>query len=523
METFVYWAVVIAYSIGMIAIGIYIWMRNKGKPISQLEFWIAQRQLPSWWLAMSLTAGWLMLGWIGFGIAQIYMYGATGLWILPIPWFVLCFLIIILVPFYRRIGAVSLPQMLEKRFGKSARILIAFFSFFVFIFWAQAETFMAGTLLSPFLGIDPRLCMVLIVIPVIIYTYLGGFRAVVMTDVFQFSLMAIFMIILAYVAITSAVNITNGNVIQAIANTAPPWSGEGQAFNFNFLGLGFPIILLLGYLPGWLIEQDLSVRMQAAKSAKDARKSAWLGLLLIGTFVIILPTIIGFCSMVVFPAAGGVPHEAVGATGLNIISSFISQLPLWLSAFMVVGIVASQMSTIDTFSNVSAMPIAYDIIDPILAKKKVTDFVRANMSKLVSVAVLLVALLLAFLSESLNDVYYITSGVLSASIAVQVIFMFWRRTTLTAVIGSSIVGFVATVGGYFLEYKILIDANGVTTLPAPFSSTWGYNYLALGVVLSLVNIVLVSLLTKRSPQAMLDSVKPAPVDNYTEFELSSAN
>jgi len=523
METFLYWAVVIAYSIGMIAIGVYIWLRNKGKPISQLEFWIAQRQLPSWWLAMSLTAGWLMLGWIGFGISQIYMYGATGLWIIPIPWFVLCFLIILLVPFYRRVGAVSLPQMLEKRFGKPARILIAFFSFFVFIFWAQAETFMAGTLLSPFLGIDPKLCMVLIVIPVIIYTYLGGFRAVVMTDVFQFSLMAIFMIILTSIAITSAINITNGNVIQAIASTSPPWSGAGQAFNFNFLGIGFPIILLLGYLPGWLIEQDLSVRMQAAKSTKNARKAAWLGLLLIGTFVIILPTIIGFCSMVVFPASGGVPHEAVGATGLTIISSFISQLPLWLSAFMVVGIVASQMSTIDTFSNVSAMPIAYDIIDPILVKAKISQFIRANVSKLVSVAVLLIALLLAFLSESLNDVYYITSGVLSASIAVQVIFMFWKRTTLPAVIISSVIGFVATVGGYFLEYKILLNADGTTSLPAPFNSTWGYNYLALGVVLSLFTIIIVSILTRRSPQNMIDNVKPMPVDDYQEFELSSAN
>ena len=520
MDSVWFWVATLLYCAAMIWIGYMIARNYKKKGLSQLEFWIAQRQLPSWWLAASLTAGWLMLGWIGFGMSQVYMYGATGLWILPIPWFILCIIIILAAPLYRKIGAVSLPQMIEKRFGKSARPLLAVFSFFVFIIWTEAEIFMAGTLLSPFLGIDPKLCMLLVAIPVVIYTYLGGFRAVVTTDVYQFSIMAVFMIILAVTAIVSAVNVTGSNVISALVNTATPWAGPGNTFNLGFLGWLFPLILLIGYLPGWLIEQDLSIRMQAAKSTKDARKAAWLGFLLIGVFVIILPAIVAFCSLVVYPPDAAGVNAAIGPNALGIISAFIGKLPVWLAAFMVVGILASQMSTIDTFANVSAMPIAYDIIDPILARKKVADVVRTNMSKIVSAVVIMVALLLSFISESLNDVYYISSGVLSASIAVQVMFIFWKRTTLPAIITSSVVGFVGTVGGYFLEYKI---ANAIDYLPGPFKQSFGYNYIAFGVLLSVIVIIAVSLATKPTPKELLDNVKNKPVDDYNEFAKSAVN
>lgn len=528
MDTIWFWIAVLAYIAVVIGIGFWIQRRNKKLGSSQIEFWIAQRQLPAWWLAASLTAGWLMLGWIGFGMSQVYMYGATGLWILPIPWFILCIIIILIVPFYRKINAISLPQMLEKRFGISARVLVAIFSFFVFIIWVEAETFMAGTLLSPFLGIDPRWCMVLTIVPIIVYTYLGGFRAVVMTDVLQFGFMGLFMIVLVVTAITSASSASSGQIIHALSSSTPPWSGAGQVFNLGFLGWLFPLILLIGYIPGWLIEQDLSLRMQAAKSIKDARKAAWLGFLLIGIFVIILPAIVAFCSLVVFPPTAGadgaiVANAAVGETGLGIISVFIGKLPLVLAVLMVVGILASQMSTLDTFANVSAMPIAHDIVDPILKKLKKSDKLRFETARVISVVVLVIGLGLAFLSENLNDVYYISSGILSASIAVQVFFMFWKRTTLPAVISSAIIGFVGTVFGYFYEYGKLAFMGLNGDLPEFLKPSMGYNYIAFGVILAVITIIVVSLLTKKDPPEKIAFATSKPEDDYNKFVLEAQN
>jgi SSS family solute:Na+ symporter len=510
-----HWLGVMAYCLAMVYIGWRIHIRvrrDEGEQVNY-EFWMAKRQLPGWRLAISLTAGWLMLGWVGFGMSQIYMLGATGLWILPVPWLILCVIIIFMVPFVRRIASVSLPQGIQKRYGRSARGMLAVLSFFVFIAWTQAELFMGGQLMSPFLNVPPWVCMVILVVPVMLYVYMGGFRANVATDVAQFLIMAPFMIILTIVAISSASNASNGDILGAIRNSAPPWSGANQAMNPGFLGWLFPIVLLIGYLPGWMVEQDMVVRLQAARSTKEARKAAWWGLILIGVFVIVLPTIIGFCSLVAYPPDGASANPAIGEKAYNICSAFIEKLPTWLSVFMLVGILACQMSTVDTFANVSAMALAYDLVEPILAKKKMSAHSRLLFAKALSVFVLLLSLVCAMVNDSLQDVYYISSGVLSACIAVPTIFIFWRRTTLPAVLVAASLGFAGTVGAFVLEYHYLQQSD----LPAWLQGSFGYNYVAAGVLLSLTSIVVVSLITGPAKAWQLAALQSVPIEDYGQF------
>ena len=530
METFLYWIVVIAYSAVVVFIGYRIRIGHRaqgaGQAEAQLEFWIARRQLSGWRLGISLTSGWLMLGWIGFGMSQIYMYGATALWILPIPWFILCFIIICMIPFVRRIGSVSLPQAIEKRYGFPARLLLAILSLGVFIAWTQAELFMAGVLMAPFLGIPAWLCMVLLVVPIILYTYLGGFRAIVTTDLVQFLVMAVFMLILAIGAVTAASRATDGNIMAELRDATPLFSAKGETFNLLFLGRLFPIVLLLGYLPGWMIEQDLCLRLQAVKTTKEARKGAVLALVLITVFILVLPSIAAFCALVVFPPVDGAAPQAIGSDATSITSAFIAMMPLGVSLFMLMGIVACQMSTVDTFANVSAMALAYDIVEPALLKRKVSTEKRLTLAKHISIGAILAGLLCAFISDKLGDVYYISSGVLSASIAVPTLFIFWKRTTLPAVMLSAVVGFVGTVGCYFYEYKFLQSSDAdaahyyLNDLPAWLHNSYGYHYVVLGVLLSIVTITVVSLVTTRPEAALLSNLKAAPIDDYQEFVSS---
>ena len=91
---------------------------------------------------------------------------------------------------------------------------------------------------------------------------------------------------------------------------------------------------------------------------------------------------------------------------------------------------------------------------------------------------------------------------------------------------SSIVGFVGTVGGYWYEYKFLQAADPeaahyyLTALPGWLHNSYGYHYIVLGVILSVITIVLVSLVTKRTSSELLDNLKDTPIDNYTEFVAS---
>jgi len=531
VKTFLFWLAAIAYSSLVAYVGFRI-KRKKSiagaglKPL--LEFWMAGRELPGWRLGISLTSGWLMLGWIGFGMSQVYMYGITGLWILPVPWFILCLIIILMVPVVRRIGAISLPQAISRRFGSSARVLLAILSFGVFISWTQAELFMAGTLASPFLGVPAWVCMILVVIPILLYTWFGGFRAIVTTDLIQFLIMAVFMVLLAVTALNAASNATGGKIIAALADSTPPWAGAGEAFNPWILSIMFPIVLLIGYLPGWMIEQDLLVRIQAAKSTREARKGAVLALVLITVFVLILPAIAAFCALVVFPAVNGVPPEAIGGDALQIISAFIGMMPVAGALFMFVGLLACQMSTVDTFSNVSAMAISHDIIEPVLRKRGLSGEGRLDWAKWVSMGAILFALACALISETLGDVYYISSGILSACIAVPAMFIFWRRTTLPAVLAAAVTGCIGTIGFYLYEYKILqyMDPEAphyyANELPSWLHGSYMYNYIAVGVILAAITIVVVSLMTKKPSREQLASVRKKPLDDIGDFVESSS-
>ncbi len=507
--TVAYWAAVILYSIAVMVLGWRLRKKSSGK--SQLEFWAANREVPGWRLGVSLTAGWLMLGWIGFGMSQVYMFGASGLWILPIPWILLTFIIVAAVPMIRRIPTISIPQALQRRFGSGVRVLAAVMSFGVFLSWTQAELFMAGNLASPFLGVPPWIAMLVIVIPILFYTWFGGFRAIVTTDILQFAIMAVFMIVLAGSAVHMANVVSGGDTLGALRVSSPPWAGTGEAGNPWLLGALFPIVLLIGYLPGWLLEQDLVIRIQAAPSTREARKGAWLGVFLIGFFICILPSITAFSSLVAFPPVDGAPAPEVGGDALGIISAIIAGLPGWLSILMVLGLVACQMSTIDTFSNVTAMAVAHDLIEPSLQKRKATAAVRHTWSRLISMAAILIALAAALFSERLGDVYYISSGVLSACIAVPFLAIFWKRATAAGVIAGIILGLVGSIGGYFWEYYSLADSY-TEVLPGWLQNSYGYNYLALGVLMSVAGMVLVSLLTRHCRFESSDVVHAGPVD-----------
>lgn len=497
MQAWILWMIFILYS----AVVVWWSFRTTGDEEDADEFWRGKQDIPWWKLAISLSSGWLMLGWIGFGMGQIYMLGATGLWILPIPWLVLMIGLVFAVPLYRKVPFYSIPDAFEQRFGPQVRVLIGVFSLGVFLAWTGAELVMVKKLVGASLGIkDSQQWIVLIVfvVPIMIYTFRGGFRAIINTDMFQFALMALFMVVLLIFAFNHTSNVVDGSILDAIRNGKPPWAADKPVFSLMNMGIVFPIALFLGYLPGWAIEQDLWLRVQAAKSLKDSRKLTVLALVLIGTFVIVIPAIVAFLGLAAFPPVNGEEAKAVGGAGswaVGIIPAFMAQMPAGLGYFMFLGIVACQMSTVDTFANVSALALSNDILG---AKGKPGK----NVGRWVSVLVLFLAFIYALLADKLGDVYYISSGVLSAAIAIPLFALGWKRARPIAIFASSITGFATAIGFYLLEYKVW-----KLTMPKSLgflSSSVGYNYVGACVLASALVLVVMTLLLPAPPAATID-------------------
>ncbi|HEX7321143.1 MAG TPA: sodium:solute symporter family protein [bacterium] len=516
-NTIYYWITTIAYSALVIILGFVSWNKARGKTATGqiLDFWIASRELPGWRLAVSLTSGWLMLGWLGYGMSMVYQMGLSGAWMLFIPWFILCFIIIWMVPFVRRLPAISLPEALAKRFGTDTRYIFALCSIFVFTSWTGAELYMMGHLGAPFLNVSPVAVMIIIVIPVMLYTFFGGFRADVLTDVAQFLIMAPFIVILAIVGLSAAGGITQGNILGRLAETATPYYGQGSMFRLFACGIAMPIILLFAYLPGWMVEQDLLQRIQAAKSLKQAYRMAYFSFVLIIVFVLIFPLLTAFSAIVLFPPGAETSAAAIGSDATGIISAIILKyFPIWAQILMLVGIIASQMSTVDTFANVTAMPLSYDLIQPIFFKKAPRP-VALQWTRILAVIAILLGFVYAINATSLMDVYILSSGVLTASIAIPAFAIFWKKANKLGVTLSAIMGFVGNVVFYILEYHVWKH----NFQPKWFADTY-LGYIIIGLIGSVLGLVIGSLIGKPSSQEQLAVVAPKPLEGMEIFDLA---
>lgn len=516
-STVLFWTAAIIYSVFVIGVGYWIWskMRADSAENQLLDFWIAGRKLPGWRMAVSLTAGWLMLGWLGYGMSMIYQMGLSGVWILPLPWFILCFIIVWMVPRVRRFPAISLPEAIQKRFGISTRTIIAVCSIFVFTSWTGAELFMMGHLGAPFLKVSPAVVMIVVVIPIMIYTYFAGFRAVVLTDSLQFVLMAAFIVVLGIVSFNAASDLTQGNITQTLSGIATPYYGEGTMFKLFACGIAMPIILLIAYLPGWMIEQDLLLRIQGAESLQESKKGAWMALGLITVFVIGIPTLIAFHAIVLFPPGAETSAAVIGGDATGIISAIIIKyFPIWAQVLMFVGLLAAQMSTVDTFANVIALPLTYDIIHPKFMKDKPRSVV-SKWSRYFSVIAILFGLIYALNANSLMDIYILSSGVLTASIAIPAFAMFWGKANRLSVILSASFGFFGNVLFYIFEYKIVEHSYQ----PSWLADTY-LGYIIVGILSSLIGLIIGSFIGESSSKEQLSTISPEPLEGVEVFDLA---
>ncbi|MCK4894843.1 MAG: hypothetical protein KAT07_12785, partial [Calditrichia bacterium] len=144
------------------------------------------------------------------------------------------------------------------------------------------------------------------------------------------------------------------------------------------------------------------------------------------------------------------------------------------------GLVAAAMSTIDTCSNVVALSISYDILEPAiqrhLSKKKLNRLARWT-----SVLAIFLAFIYSLFTESLWDIFYLSSGILTTTVFLPVITSFLPGTKKLQVNLAIIFGFTATILFYFLEKR-----GGLLHFEPAFLQDTGLGYILWGFLAAVV-------------------------------------
>lgn len=416
----IYFWVIIAYLVILIGVGAY---RSKYVK-TQDDFMVAGRNLSAKVLVGTLLATWIGSGSIIASAGLAYDRGLPALWFDAGVWAALVILYLI-AGRARKFGQYTVPDILEVRFNKYARLLGTIVTIIAYTAIVSYQFRAGGMVLNLITGIPVYEGMIITAIFVIGYTVLAGMISVAYTDVVN----GIIMTIGLFIALPFLLSDAGGwsNVVNNLPETHI--SVMGDMTLLEALSYSIPTMLLL------LGESGMYQRFFSARDERTARRSVvgWLA----GT--IIIETLIVFLAVIGSSIFKGIDSEYV------ILYSVKEALPIAIGCLCLSAIVAVIVSTADSFLLVPATNIMRDIyqrfIDPDLSQEKMVLYSRIAVVGLGLVAFVQVQ----FFEKVLHmAIYAYTMYGVGITPAVMAAF-FWKRATAAAGVCSIAAGMLVTI------------------------------------------------------------------------------
>lgn len=479
------------YLLMMVGIGGYQMRKTK----TTEDYFLGGRGLSGWVAALSAQAsdmsGWLLMGLPG----SIYIGGTGRVWI-AIGLFIGTVLnwVFIAKPLRRYTivagNSMTLPEYFSNRFHDRKKILMTLSSIVITVFflvYTASALASGGKLFNRVFGLEYHVAMVIGAVVILAYTFMGGFLAVCKTDFVQGTLMFVGLLtvpILAYMAMGGDVS----GALSAGGVTDPDY--------LNILyadGQPYPITAILSDLAwglGYCGMPHILVRFMAVKNEKEIKKST-----VIATVWVLIS--LGAACLIGIIGRGYIPglEDAENVFIEMIKSVFASNgLMIFIGGIFLCGILAAIMSTADSQLLVSASAVSKDIFKGLI-KKDASDKKVLIISRVAVVCIAGIAVAIAWDPNSsimalVSDAW---AGLGAAFGPLVVCSLFWKRTNMAG----AIAGIFS--GGAFVILWDYIPFGGETM----YARTGLYSLL-IGFFLSLIMIIIVSLLTKKPDQAVLD-------------------
>ena len=497
----------VLYFVAMLGIGIYFFVstRNNGDK----EYFLGGRKMGPWVTAMSAQASdmsaWLLMGLpgsiIAFGLGQAWI--GIGLAIgTALNWIIVAKR---LRKFSKAAGdAITLPQYLTNRFlaKSSALKIICAIVFLVSFTIYVASAFSAGSkvFVQLFPALNPTHAMIIFAAIILVYTFLGGYKAVCWTDFFQGLLMLAALVTVPVVLAVSG-NINSELLGQTIVN------GETEfKFVSNFFSASWQeIVSGLGWGLGYFGMPHILVRFMAIEKPSMVKKSSIVAI--VWVVISLAATILLAYFGRMFIMNDGVPFAEYLLTDLanqELIFVVLTRklFPAFIAGLLLAAIIAASMSTADSQLLVASSSFTSDIYKPII-RKKASEKEILWVGRLVVVIVAIVAYFIASSKgEGAAAIMSLVSNAWalfgSAFGPVILLSLFWKRFTYKGAIAG-------IVGGAVVDILWLVYLSGPT----------GIYEIIPGAAVALVAAVVVTLIDKKPEDAVV-AVFNAATDNSVD-------
>lgn len=484
------WAVVGTYLVAMLAIGFHFWRRSKMGSTS--EFFLGSRTIPFWAAGVSMFAGntssisYLAVPAKAFDTDWQYMMSkiVTVVGLMAVAFWI--------IPMFRRLNLVSVFSYLETRFHPAIRMLSSALAITMHVGGRMGVVlFLPALAIGTITGTDVTLCIVVIGACTIVYTALGGMKAVIWTDFFQ-------VMVLMGGALFAIGFIVHAVGFHQIVDTARQFDKTrllNTSTDFTTPTIwGFVILITFDTVLTFPKDQVLMQRALSTPSAKAASGSVWTfaAILLPGGFIFY---IIGTALFAYYRANPGrldplLPVDAVFPAFIG------TELPHGVTGIIIAGLFAAAMGTLSGTINSVATLLSVDFharLKRVKPSQQQSVRFAEIMTVLVGVVGIVNAIILSRLDvRSLLDLTIELFGLLGGSCA-----------------GAYTLGMFSTRANWQGVAIGIVSASLITLVAWIFGLVHPYFYLAIAIVASIVIGYLASFL--------FPAPRPAQLDGLTVF------
>ena len=438
------YTIVLVFLAGIFWVGssFYKWIHDPD------DFYVAGRRLTPYLLAATLTATNISLySFVGVS-GTAYKHGISIIWQTWTGNMALVLAGLFILPVMRRLRIRTIPELLEMRYNGVVRILVSILWVFRLAFWLGVVLYAGVSAAQQITGIESfTFWVILFAIIIIIYTMLGGMWSVVITDALQFLLMMLGVLI----------------VLPLAMQTVGWWPGLAEKIQPGHLDLinqtgryNWKFVIAIWFLGiQWAcLDQGLLQRAFSARSTKVVVKGmVWSGMITTPfAFLWVTP---GLVASVLYPGLAK-PEFAVPMI-------IVKHLPEAILGLVVCGLLASQMSTIDSNLGSAATLFSNDIYTRFLKRKATRkEILRVVRIATIATGLIMVAVsyLVPYLGGTVESYLTIISIMDMPLFVIAIVYgLFWRRATWQGAVSGYLGGAVV---GAILRFVFLHDVSTVT-------------------------------------------------------------
>jgi len=445
------------------------------------DYFVGGNAVPMWAVAISVLATTQSAATFLGGPEYAYKHDLTFLGFYLSAFLGVLFVAKVLIPRFYAINAVTVYELLEQRYGTSAKKNAGIMFLIGRLFASGARLYIGALAISMILFMDiaaghVALAITILVLGALAYTYFGGVKSVIYSDIIQ----AVTYITAALVVLFYLYHSLNTDLSTIVSTLAD--EEKLTLFNFTWDFSSANNFNVWGLLTGWFLlniaayglDQDMTQRVLSCKDKKEGERAIVFSVLMTIPVVLIF-LFIGLLLYLFYHhpefsnMGGGVQQQFAGEKITILMYYILHEMPEGLRGLVTVGAIAAALSSTNSVLGAMSSVAIEDLYKPWKLKKG--DINEYHFVKAARIGVLVFALLLAMmamlsyywqrysevslLSFALGVMAFAYSGLLGVYFSA----IFTKRGSEKSVLFALIGGFVTVL---FLQPYILgrwIDYN----------------------------------------------------------------